>query len=255
MPEPFRYVVLEDVGSTNTEAFARAAAGDPGPLWVMARRQTLGRGRSGRNWASQPGNLYATLMQRFRCPATALNQLSLLSGIAAYDTIATAAGAAKPKSLRLKWPNDVLIGDAKCVGILSESQQGTGGEVVVVIGTGINIATHPEGIGRPTTSLNQHGISITPDAMLPILAERTATWIDLWQEGRNFDALRRAWLDRAGPVGEPMSVNTGKEQITGTFLGLDRFGALLLRDALGMQRIVTFGDVSLGLEPGTKGNA
>lgn len=254
MPETFRYVVLEDVVSTNTEAFTRAAAGEPGPLWIMARRQSLGRGRSGRNWSSEPGNLYATLMQRFRCPPLALNQLSLLAGIAAYDAIAAAAAPQRLKMLRLKWPNDVLIGEAKCVGILSESQQGAAGEVIVVIGTGINIATHPEGIGRPTTSLHAQGVAISPDAMLPILAEKTASWIGVWQEGRGFETLRRAWLDRAGPLGEPMSVNTGKEQITGSFLGLDAHGALLLRDALGLQRVITFGDVSLGLDQVKKGN-
>lgn len=219
----------------------------------MARRQSLGRGRSGRSWTSEPGNLYVTLMQRFRCPPIVLNQLSLLSGVATFDAIAAAARPATLRGLRLKWPNDVLIGDAKCVGILSESQQGQG-EVVVVIGIGINITVHPENIGRPTTCLRAHGVSITPDALLAVLAERTAHWIDLWQEGRNFDALRRAWLDRAGAVGEPMSVNTGSEQIAGTFLGLDTSGALLLRDHIGRQRVVTFGDVSLGLD-GAKGSA
>lgn len=246
MAETCRSVILDEVGSTNVEAFARAAAGEPGPLWVIARRQLAGRGRSGRSWASDPGNLYATLLQRFSCPPMVLNQLSLLAGVACHDAIAAVARPQILSGLRLKWPNDVLIGDAKCVGILSESQQGVG-EVVVVMGIGINIATHPEAIGRPATCLRAHGIAASPDEMHAALADRMAHWIEKWAEGGNFAALRAAWLERAGPIGEPMSVNTGRERMTGTFLGLDATGALLLRDDIGRQRVVTFGDVSLGL--------
>ena len=250
-----RTIVLDEVGSTNTEAFARAAAGDPGPLWVVARRQTGGKGRSGRSWASEPGNLFATLMQRFRCPPAVLNQLSLLSGLASLDAI---AAVAKPKGLpglRLKWPNDVLIGDAKCVGILSESQQGAYGEVIVVMGIGINIASHPENIGRPTTSLHAQGVQATPEEVHAALAERTAYWIDLWREGANFEALRRGWLMRAGAIGEAMTVNSGSTRVSGTFMGLDATGALLLRDNIGQQRVITFGDVSLGLGTENGGRA
>lgn len=246
LPATPRSIVLDAVGSTNTEAFAYAAAGDPGPLWVVARRQTGGKGRSGRSWASEPGNLYASLMQRFRCPPTVLNQLSLLSGLAAHDAIKAVAGARGMPGLRLKWPNDVLIGDAKCVGILSESQQAPG-EVIVVMGIGINIATHPENIGRATTSLHAQGLTVSPEETHAALAERAAHWIGVWGEGANFDALRRAWLERAGAIGEPMSVNTGAERVSGAYMGLDGTGALLLRDAEGRMRVITFGDVSLGL--------
>lgn len=229
-----------------------AASGEPGPLWVVARRQTGGKGRSGRSWASEPGNLYNTLMQRFRCPPAVLNQLSLLAGLAAHDAIAAVVRPGTLRGLRLKWPNDVLIGDAKCVGILCESQQSPG-EVIVVMGIGINIASHPEGLGRPTTSLAAHGVHVTPETMHAALAERTAHWIDAWREGHNFEALRQAWLERAGAIGEPMSVNMGAERVEGSYMGLDGTGALLLRDVVGRMRVITFGDVSLGLGNGTTG--
>lgn len=247
-----RSIVLDEVGSTNIEAFAQAAAGDPGPLWVVARRQTGGKGRSGRAWSSEPGNLYASLMQRFRCPPTVLNQLSLLAGLAAHDAIRAVAPAGRLPGLRLKWPNDVLIGEAKCVGILSESQQAAG-EVIVVMGIGINIATHPINIGRATTSLAAHGIATTPEAVHAALADRAAYWISVWGEGANFEALRSAWLQRAGAIGEPISVNTGTERLEGTFQGLDGTGALLLRDTEARMRVITFGDVSLGLGNGLSG--
>jgi BirA family biotin operon repressor/biotin-[acetyl-CoA-carboxylase] ligase len=245
VPQPFRSVILEEAGSTNTEAFKRAAAGEPGPMWIMARRQTQGRGRSGRHWTSAPGNLYASLLQRLACPQAVVHQLSLLAGVAVIEAIVAAAGT-PVAGLRLKWPNDVLIGEAKCAGILPESHSsGRAAEVVVVIGIGINLASHPEGLGRAATHLAEHGVAVTPGAMLAQLAGAVQRWLGLWDGGRNFSQVRAAWLAHGGRPGESLTVDTGRERIAGTFLDLDASGALLMRDTQGQQRKLTFGDVTL----------
>jgi BirA family transcriptional regulator, biotin operon repressor / biotin---[acetyl-CoA-carboxylase] ligase len=75
----------------------------------------------------------------------------------------------------------------------------------------------------------------------------------VWEEGANFEPLRLAWLKRAGAIGEPMSVNMGTERVEGSYMGLDGTGALLLRDVQGRMRVITFGDVSLGLGNGLSG--
>jgi BirA family transcriptional regulator, biotin operon repressor / biotin---[acetyl-CoA-carboxylase] ligase len=248
-PPSFRSVILEEAGSTNAEAFKRALAAERGPLWVMARRQTQGRGRSGRKWASEPGNLYASLLQRLACPQSVVHQLSLVAGVAAVEAVATAAGT-PIAGLRLKWPNDVLIGEAKCAGILPESQMwpgsgAAGSEVVVVIGIGINLASHPSGLGRAATHLAEHGVSLAPEAMLGFLAASIGRWIEVWSCGAGFPRVRAAWLGYAGAVGESLTVDTGRERIGGTFLGLDDSGALLMRDDQGQPRKLTFGDVTL----------
>jgi BirA family biotin operon repressor/biotin-[acetyl-CoA-carboxylase] ligase len=148
--------------------------------------------------------------------------------------------------LRLKWPNDVLIGEAKCAGILPESQMGRGSsEVVVVIGIGINLTSHPTGLGRAATHLAAHGVSLAPEAMLGFLAEAIQRWLEAWDRGAGFSRVRAAWLGYAGAVGESLTVDTGRERIAGTFLGLDDGGALLMRDAQGQPRKLTFGDVTL----------
>ena len=249
MPPSFRSVILDEAGSTNTEAFKRALGGEAGPLWVMARRQTQGRGRSGRKWTSEPGNLYASLLQRLACSQKVVHQLSLLAGVATVEAIAAGAGGPIP-GLRLKWPNDVLIGEAKCAGILPESQMWagnseTGSEVIVVIGIGINLALRPEGLGRAVTHLAAHGASLAPEAMLAQLASAMDRWLGIWDCGAGFAEVRAAWLGCAGVVGESITVDTGRERIAGTFLGLDDGGALMLRDAQGQPRRLTFGDVTL----------
>jgi BirA family biotin operon repressor/biotin-[acetyl-CoA-carboxylase] ligase len=244
-PPSFRSVILEEAGSTNTEAFKHALTGETGPLWVMARRQTKGRGRSGRTWSPGPGNLYASLLQRLACPQSVVHQLSLLAGVAAVEAIAAATGP-RIDGLRLKWPNDVLIGEAKCAGILPESQIGPGGaEVVVVIGIGINLASHPTALGRAATHLAAHGVTAAPEAMLGLLAEAMQRWLEVWECGVGFPHVRAAWLRYGSKAGESLTVNTGRERIDGTFLDLDDSGALVMRDAQGGQRKLTFGDVTL----------
>jgi BirA family biotin operon repressor/biotin-[acetyl-CoA-carboxylase] ligase len=246
VPQDIRSIFLEAAGSTNTVAFKMAAAGEPGPLWVVARRQTEGRGRNGRHWASAPGNLYASLLFEPACALGKVHQLSLLAGIAVLEAILAAARGTPVAELRLKWPNDVLIAGAKCAGILSESRSSAGGErVVAVIGIGINLSSHPTGLGRAATNLAAHGLNVTPEAMLASLSEAMSRWLKTWDGGAGFARVRSAWLFRAGAAGESLTVNTGRQEIVGSFVDLDADGALVVRDAAGVLRTLTFGDVTL----------
>lgn len=241
--KPARILALEEIDSTNAEAMRRAAAGERGPLLVTARRQIAGRGRNGRSWGTPEGNLAATLLFSPQCAPTDLPGLSLVAGIVAYETAAFALRDSGV-GLRLKWPNDLLIGVAKLSGILIESTV-FGVEPVAAIGIGMNVAVAPDVPGRPTTSIGAH-VEAPPVADLArkLLAELGA-WLDVWDRGAGLAAIRMTWLERAGPLGEPLTVNTGDGVLAGTFAGLDATGALLLETGGGVQ-VVTFGDVSLG---------
>jgi BirA family biotin operon repressor/biotin-[acetyl-CoA-carboxylase] ligase len=241
--QPYRSLVLDQVGSTNREALALAACGEAGPLWIMARRQTAGRGRGDRQWASAPGNLHASLLTELACTPAVVPQLALLAGVATLDAIRQ-AGRGGPTGLRLKWPNDVLIGQAKCAGILAETLAGKHA-VTAVIGVGINLASHPVDLGRAATHLAEHAVLISPEAMLGHLDEAVQHWLAAWHCGGDFATIRQAWLERAGPAGEPCSVDTGAERIAGEFVDLDHQGGLVVRDSQGRHRTVTFGDVAL----------
>ena len=253
MPHPFRSIILDQVGSTNAEAFALAKAGESGPLWVMAHRQTAGRGRSGRKWASEPGNLHASLLLGLACPPAAVQQLSLLAGVAVIDAIGAAAAGVAIPSLRLKWPNDVLIGGAKCAGILPESHTGANAtSLLAVIGIGIYLAWHPEDLGRAATHLGAHGVALGPEVMLTHLADTMERWLGVWDWGIGFAAIRTAWRQRGGPTGETLTVDTGREKISGQFLDLAEDGALIMLDASGRERRLTYGEVTIR-RPGERG--
>lgn len=236
---------LASIDSTNVEAMRRIAAGERGPRWVIAAEQTAGRGRSGRSWTSTPGNFYGSLILPVACRPAVAHQLSLLLGVVVHDALSKAAGR-QIVGLRLKWPNDVLIGTSKLCGLLPESTADpmTGG-LSVVFGIGINLIAPPGDLGRPVASLAEHGIHLAPDEMAAPLGTWMLHWLSLWRAGDGFETVRSAWLERAGSRGEAMQVNSGTGAVAGTFEGLDADGALLLRLETGAVRRFTFGDVTL----------
>lgn len=112
----------------------------------------------------------------------------------------------------------------------------------VVIGTGINLANYPEDIPQPAICLEAYGLTITPAHALEVLAATTDEWLKRWNEGASFPSIRRAWLDRAGPVGRKLVVQLGDETIEGSYAGLDLGGALQLKTEHGTRTIMA-GDV------------
>ncbi len=239
-----RTLRLASVDSTNAEAMRRAAAGETGPLWILAETQSAGRGRSGRHWSSSSGNLYASLLVRLSTPSPKAYQLSLVAGVAVIDAIRATMSLAADATLSLKWPNDILVGAEKTGGILVESSTGAGG-LVAVIGIGINLVTHPLLPDRPATHLGAHGIAPDAETLLAAIAPQLAAWLEVWAEGSGFSAIREAWLARCGALGQRLGINTGRERIEGTFCGVDHDGALLLQDDSGRERRFSFGDVTL----------
>ena len=243
LPQGYRLLKMESVDSTNAEARRRADVGEPGPLWIWSARQSQGRGRGGREWVSQHGNLFASLLIRLNVPLQVASQLALVAGIAAYDTIAKLIAYEGRSELLLKWPNDVMLAGEKIAGLLLENVgSATGDKSIVVIGTGINLASYPEKVAQPAVSLAAYGMAVTPADALESLAKNTHDWLARWGEGYGFPTVRRAWLDRAGPTGRPLTVRLNGEETEGTYAGLDSDGALRLKTADG-ERKVTAGDV------------
>ncbi|MGD9803516.1 MAG: biotin--[acetyl-CoA-carboxylase] ligase [Hyphomicrobiaceae bacterium] len=246
LPRDWAHIDFEEIDSTNAEAMRRATAGERGPLWITARRQTRGRGRSGRSWTSADGSLAATLLFRPMCTLSDLPQLSLVAGVATHAAIAGVLPTEARQACRLKWPNDVLIAGAKVSGILVESAI-MGTEPVVAIGIGINAGAAPILADRLASGLAEYGSQTASEDMSSRLALAVAHWLDVWRAPRQgFAAVRTGWLERAFSVGEMMTVNAADEHVSGRFAGLNAEGSLLLTDETGTVRRFTFGDVALG---------
>src|SRR5690242_10790158 len=148
-----RLVSHELLTSTNSEALALAGKGEGGPLWITAGRQSAGRGRRGRPWVSEPGNLYATLLLTDPAPPEHWPELSFVAALAIHDAVAEVAPAIRPQ-LAIKWPNDLLLDSRKFAGILAEGEGGERGDGgAVAVGIGVNCSSHPANTDYPATDL------------------------------------------------------------------------------------------------------
>ncbi len=244
---PAELLVLDDIDSTNAEARRQAEAGNSGPIWIAARRQSSGRGRRGRAWSSQTGNLAATYLCVTHAPPAEAAQTSFIAALAVADLL---DHYVPPACVTIKWPNDVLVEGRKISGILVESGPAPSGGLWLAVGIGVNLAHAPDDVERPATAVAQHlaeGVMRAPklDEALPVLAEAWAGWIAR-REALGFEVIRDAWTRRAHGLNAPAVARLGHETVEGVAEGLADDGALRLRLADGSLRLISAGDVFFG---------
>lgn len=239
-----QFDIVAETGSTNADLLARLRAGEAlkEGFWLLAEKQTGGKGRDGHSWVSPEGNLYASTVIELREGDPPAQTLSFVIGLAVYDHVCGALSQAIRQQVELKWPNDVLVNGVKIAGILLERSGNN-----VVAGIGINMAVAPDLPDRETTCLMDlnSNYEATPSNALGFLAERVSEQLALWR-GKGVESLLRRWCKAAHPMGTPLATSLpGGETIRGTFDGLEPDGALLLRLADGSTRAIHAGDVML----------
>ena len=235
--------VLLETDSTNAEALRHPAPARGTRAW-LAERQTAGRGRRGRAWATPlAAQVALSLSRRFDGGVAALQGLSLAVGVAAAEALHGLGFT----SVGLKWPNDLLAGGRKLGGILVELRGDAAGPLQVVVGLGINVCM-PAAAGRGIDQAwcDLAGLSPAPppreavcaallDALLPLLArferEGLAPWLEAW---RRHDLL----------AGRAVRLAEGANVLEGVALGIDADGALRLRTEHG-ERLCHAGEASL----------
>lgn len=232
--------ILSETGSTNADLAARIAAGEAlrEGHWLVADRQTAGRGRQGRAWFDGAGNFMGSSWVERRAGDPAPGTLALAAGLAVLAAVAPLIPP--PHRAMLKWPNDVLVGAAKLCGILLEgSGQG------VIVGIGVNLAQAPAVDGRQTVALSAFGPAPDRDLFAETLARCFAQELERWRMF-GLEPLVRRWLHEGHPVGTPLLVGEpGDVPLSGTFAGLSADGALQLRLADGTIRAIHAGEVRL----------
>ncbi|HET7884706.1 MAG TPA: biotin--[acetyl-CoA-carboxylase] ligase [Bradyrhizobium sp.] len=242
----YRLASFDQIGSTNSEALARAQAGERGPMWFVTSEQTAGRGRRYRPWIAPRDNLAASVLETIDvAPATAAT-LGFAAGVALATALQAVASPAATK-FSLKWPNDVLAGPAKLTGILLEAEAVQGRGLAVVVGMGTNVVAAPEGLPAPATSLRALGLDITAERLFTALSDSWAECRGVWDRGGGFGEIRRRWLALAAGLGQPVSVHTGQAIVSGIFQTIDDTGCMIITTPNGEQVPVSAGDVHFGL--------
>ncbi len=233
---------FQSLSSTNEYAKQSLQNGAQCPFWIVSDEQTGGRGRQGRNWVSIKGNLYTSTAKLIKANGSTLSGLSLVTALAVYEAIQQTSK--EPLDLTLKWPNDILINQAKLGGILIENVSEPNAQISeVVIGVGINIQSSPVVDERDTTCLADHKCFVQRDSLLNALIEALDIWLKRWDNGNNFAEIRNAWCEKAAPIGAPLSVRIGQERLRGKFAGLDEKGALKLELQDKSIKLITGGEI------------
>lgn len=253
----YRLNAFDEIGSTNTEAAAAAAAGDVGEVWFTSLKQTAGRGRRGRVWETPSGNLAASLLIVPDCEPALSATLGFVAGVALNRALQAVLPKGVIKSgidsatgnhrIALKWPNDVLADGAKVAGILLETQKRPDGRNAIVIGMGVNVVSSPEGLPYPATSLRALGADITAEAIFGALSDEWVVTYELWDGGRNVSDVLRCWRAQAAGIGAQVAVAQDGGVVRGIFEAIDDSGRLIVRGNDNSRTAITAGDVHFGV--------
>jgi BirA family biotin operon repressor/biotin-[acetyl-CoA-carboxylase] ligase len=234
----------QDVDSTNRAAQELARQGAAEGTAVLAERQLCGRGRQGRTWHSPAGvGLYSSLILRPALPPHQVQLLTLTVAVA----VARAISAQTLLSPKIKWPNDILIGEKKVAGILTEAEA-TGERIAhVVAGVGINVNHTAAELGQPlealATSLRlEVGRLVERSALAAQLFVELETWYERLR-GRDPSGILDEWRRHAATLGRRVRVFLGQTTVEGTALDVTNEGALLVEQRNGSRTVVHAGDV------------
>lgn len=234
---------VPETGSTNADLLAalrsaeRVAEGD----WLVADRQSAGRGRQGRAWFDGAGNFMGSTVVRLGPGDPPPASFALAAGLAVYEAVVPLLP--HPAPLRLKWPNDLTFAGGKLAGILLEREADA-----LVVGIGVNLAVAPALEGRLTVALSALALAPSRDTFAAALATTFAMELERWRS-YGLDPLIRRWQSAAHPPGTPLTVApAGEPPISGAFDGLTDDGALRLCLADGTTRVMHAGDVFFAYE-------
>ncbi len=235
------------IGSTNAVALAEALTGVESAVWYVTKDQRSGRGRRGREWSTQTGNLAATLLLIHDYPLELAATLSFVAGLSLVEAVEQLLPETETR-FQLKWPNDVLADGAKLSGILLESSLLKDGRKALVIGIGVNVLHIPEGVPYAVSSLKANGYTQGAEQLLQALAERFAVNFALWNDGQGLETIRTHWLRHAARLGEVIRVQSGGETLEGIFSSIDPQGHLVLTLPQGRKQTISAGEVFFGAE-------
>jgi len=242
MPAGVGALFYSECDSTNSVASAMAASETKGPVWIAAGRQTSGRGRKGRVWDSEEGNLYSSFLFAPALQASDMAALPFVVALALRDAFIVAGCAAE--RVHCKWPNDILINNKKAAGVLIESSAKAGGRLDhIVIGIGANLKFSPTEAIFPATSLyEENGCSLSPKEFLVGLAATLKNRLDSW-DLHNFSPIKEEWTRAAWGLGATRTINTALESFDAELMGLDDEGGLIVRLPDGTLKTVVTADI------------
>jgi BirA family biotin operon repressor/biotin-[acetyl-CoA-carboxylase] ligase len=263
-----RFLYLPVVESTNTLAMQLARSGSEEGIVVLTDSQKAGKGRQGRRWVDMVGrNVLLSIALR---PSFPPYILVMVAALAVVETISATSGLVAA----IKWPNDVLIGERKVAGILIETSRDLSGQLVVVVGIGVNVNGHisqyiskymeqDDDIPAPLLKLEEKATTLEQECdhevsrelfIAELLGHIERSYLALQQEVVTTHAttaptlpmarlIREEWSQKLSTLGRTIQVRQGDTLLSGVAEGVNESGELLLRTHSGERISITWGDI------------
>ncbi len=264
-------IIYKDVtGSTNTDARELAIKGAASGTLVVADKQEAGRGSSGRSWETPPGsNIAMSVVLRPITRPERIPMLTLVMGLSVAEGIdkALEESGAKGYHCSIKWPNDVVLGDRKICGILTElhlSPEGKVEDAITGVGINVNMVDFPKEIEKVAGSLlTQTGVRLDRNLVVARVMERFEENFELFEQTSDLSALKASYEERlvnrdkkvilldprraavVAPSDEVEEKFKNRDGETGIALGINELGALVVKLDNGDKREVNAGEVSV----------
>jgi BirA family biotin operon repressor/biotin-[acetyl-CoA-carboxylase] ligase len=236
-------IYASEVDSTNTLAKERALKGAAEGTLVIAEKQTRGRGRIGREWFSPPReSIYISTILRPSISPGEAPRITLLAAVAVAEALLAQTGL----RVHIKWPNDVLVGDKKIAGILTEmsSEMDAVNFIILGVGINVNVPAFPEGLKEKATSvLLETGGRHSRKALAQQYLKRLEEYYEHFRKAR-FPIILKRWKELAHMLGRQVIVEFGGSRVAGQAQGIDSNGVLILRDRKGKTHRIFSGEVS-----------
>ncbi len=248
--DPYTKVIhYKEIDSTNNEAKKLINNQKDLPCWIIADKQTSGRGRKGRFWDSPIGNFMGTYVLSIEGEKRILPQLSFVSALAIHSTI-TEFRQEDSSEVMLKWPNDIIINNKKCGGILIENIFSKNNLFhTIAIGIGINLKSSPLHSTFPSGNiLQEFNINIERDEFLTSINKNILKFLSVWDGGSNYKYILNTWKSKAYLLNSKVAVSLPNgDKKEGIFSTIDEEGGLILLNSNGAKEIFYAAEIFEGL--------
>lgn len=230
--DDYTILIFDSIDSTNLEAKRLIQTGVRGKYVITANHQTMGRGKNNSFWYSPKGNLYCSILFSHKKPLSEMSQVSLIAGLACREAICSFLKKFEA-SVKVKWPNDVLLNGKKIGGILVESFPyfpKTGGPQVnyIIIGMGLNLEKSPKYLSYLATSFKEEGINYrSSNDVLSRFMIHFRSYYNSWKVA-GFASLKKEWMKNAHNIGKTIQCNMGNYKLAGIFKEIDDHGRLIV---------------------------
>lgn len=234
----FDFFFLESVNSTN-DKIKDLAQNKKKSIALFSAEQTNGKGRSRNSWLSQRGDLTCSFFLYEKFSLKDLGRINIMISVCVLDAI---KDITKGLDVKIKWPNDIYIGEKKLGGILIETKVSKEHIISLIIGVGVNLTSSPKIDKYKTTKISNYVSNISSKKLFLHLSEYIKNYFDTYKK-RDFNFYKKKWMESSKDVGKAITIKKNQKTFNGKFKSINNKGELILETGNNNLLEFSFGEI------------